>query len=225
LNRLVLFDIDGTLLSAGAISRIALVKALEASFGTRGDLASYDFSGKTDPQIVLELMGAAGVPEPTIRARLPQCLALYEKTLVEELRPEHVEEKPGVSELLMHLSQEKSVTLGLLTGNLERCARLKLDPLSLNRYFPFGAFGSDHEDRYKLPRVAVARARDATGLTFEGKSIVIVGDSIHDVRCGKDLSVRAVAVASGRTSAAALALETPDCLLGDLKGALDSILA
>jgi phosphoglycolate phosphatase len=226
-TRLVLFDIDGTLLSAGAVSRRALRFALEKTFGTVGGMESYDYSGKTDPQIVSELMAAEGFSAALVEERLLGCLALYEEALGRELRPEHVVGKPGVPALLEELERESSVTLGLLTGNLERCARIKLDPLALNPFFPFGAFGSDAADRYRLPRVAVERALRATGTAFSGKSVVIVGDSIHDVRCGRDLGVRAVAVASGRTPKEVLAREEPDALLGDFGGteeALEAIL-
>ena len=93
------------------------------------------------------------------------------------------------------------MTLGLLTGNLEPCARLKLEPIGANRFFAFGAFGSDDEDRYRLAPVALARAREATGIAFEGREAVIVGDSVHDVLCGRGVGVRAVAVATGKTAA------------------------
>jgi phosphoglycolate phosphatase-like HAD superfamily hydrolase len=224
-KRLVLFDIDGTLLSAGRVSRSALTQALAKTFGTTGDMAAYDFSGKTDPQIVLDLMRGAGLGESRVREGLEECLGVYTKTLAEEISPENVEPKPGVADLLERLQGEPSVYLGLLTGNLEPCARLKLGPLSFNRFFPFGAFGSDHEDRYRLPRLAVERAFHQTGLRFEGKSIVVVGDSIHDVRCGRDLSVCSVAVTTGRTSAEVLARESPDVLLPDLTEAFSSIVA
>ena len=123
--------------------------------------------------------------------------------------------KPGIPQLLARLAEEPRVTLALLTGNLERGARLKLEPPGFNRYFPFGAFGSDSEDRYRLPRVAVDRARERTGRAFAGKSVVIVGDSIHDVACGRSLGVRAVAVATGITSPERLAAERPDVLMTD----------
>ncbi len=119
------------------------------------------------------------------------------------------------------------MTLGLLTGNLERGARLKLAPPDYNRYFPFGAFGSDSADRYTLPPVAVERALAHTGRRFSGKSIVIVGDSVHDVACGRDLGVRSVAVATGITSVERLGAEGPDALLADFSDtgrALEAIL-
>jgi phosphoglycolate phosphatase-like HAD superfamily hydrolase len=124
-----------------------------------------------------------------------------------------VEAKPGVKALLAGLAADSRVTLGLLTGNIEPNARLKLAPLDANRYFPFGAFGSDHEDRRRLPEVAVARALAATGAAFAGGEIVIVGDSIHDVLCGRHLGVRAVAVATGKTTEEALRAVEPHALL------------
>jgi phosphoglycolate phosphatase-like HAD superfamily hydrolase len=211
----VLFDIDGTLLSAGGVSARALVEALIRTFGAVGPLDGYDYSGKTDPQIVRELMRGAGFGDAEIAARRETALERYRSRLLELLRPEDVSALPGVGPLLEALAATRGVTLGLLTGNLEPCARAKLAPLDANRHFPFGAFGSDHEDRYRLPALAVARARALTGLEFLGKSVVIVGDSVHDVLCGRGLGVRAVAVATGRTPRQRLAAESPDALLDD----------
>lgn len=214
-TRLVLFDIDGTLLSAGGQSARALGEALLEVFGTAGPLECFDFSGKTDPQIVGELMQGAGLADPLIEERRARALDLYLQRFRKSLRPEHVTAKPGVAALLAALAGEPGVTLGLLTGNLEPSARLKLEPLDANRHFAFGAFGSDHEDRYQLPPIALARARHATGRRFEGRDAVIVGDSVHDVLCGRAVGVRSVAVATGRTSARVLQEAGADALLAD----------
>ena len=117
--------------------------------------------------------------------------------------------------ILERLASDSRVTLGLLTGNLEPGARLKLAPPDYNRYFPFGAFGSDSADRYRLPRLAVERALAHTGRRYEGKSVVIVGDSVHDVACGRSIGVRSVAVATGITSVERLAAEEPDAVFAD----------
>jgi phosphoglycolate phosphatase len=210
-RRLVLFDIDGTLLSAGRASRDALVNALRTVHPHPLDLDRYEFSGKTDPQIIRELLEGrldGGLTPPLLN----RALDLYVENLGREIRPENVKIKPGVEALLARLAGEPSATLGLLTGNLERGARIKLEPVGFNRYFPFGAFGSDHHDRYCLPAIAVARARQTTGFDFHGKAIVVVGDSIHDVGCGRSLGVKTIAVSTGLTPAAALARERPDHL-------------
>jgi phosphoglycolate phosphatase len=198
-ERLVLFDIDGTLLSAGRVFRQALSEALLATFGVTGPIESFAFSGRTDPEIVRGLMRGAGFDDGAIDARLSEALESYAARLIPLLVPDAVTAKIGVPTLVERLADDSRVTLGLLTGNLEPCARAKLEPLALNDYFPFGAYGSDHEERRQLPAIAVERAFRETGRRFAGKAIVIVGDSIHDVRCGRHLGVRAVAVASGTT--------------------------
>jgi phosphoglycolate phosphatase-like HAD superfamily hydrolase len=213
--RLVLFDIDGTLVSAGGVSARALEAALVETYGTAGPADGYDYSGKTDPQIVRELMRGAGLDDPAIEEGRPLALERYHRRLAESLRPEHVQAKPGVLALLEALERAPGVRLGLLTGNLEPCARLKLAPVGANPFFAFGAYGSDDEDRYRLPPVALVRAREATGIAFEGRDTVIVGDSVHDVRCGRGVGVRAVAVATGKTTPATLAEAAPDALVAD----------
>jgi phosphoglycolate phosphatase len=222
-RRLILFDIDGTLLSAGGVSSRAMVDALIDGFGTAGAAHEYDYSGKTDPQIVRELMRGAGIPDARIDAAMGAVLADYRTRLHARLRPEHVRAKPGVEAVVEALAADGRVTLALLTGNLEPCARAKLEPLGLNRHFLFGAYGSDHEDRYCLPSVAVARATAHTGAEFSGEEVVIIGDSIHDVLCGKSLGVRAVAVATGKTPRERLAAEQPHALLDDLSDTAHSL--
>ncbi len=212
--RLVLFDIDGTLLSAGRISRQALSEAfLDARCG-EVPLDGYEFSGKTDPQIIRELL-AGRVAASEIDRIAELALALYLDHLERRMHAEAVVPKRGAEALLQRLAADPGVTLALLTGNHERGARVKLEPVGFNAYFPFGAFGSDHADRYELPTIAVSRARERTGREFDGKEVVIVGDSIHDVACGRKLNVKSVAVASGLTSSERLAREAPDHLFDD----------
>lgn len=215
MRRLVLFDIDGTLLSATGISARCLGEALVEVFGESGPMEGYDYSGKTDPQIVRELMHAAGRDDAEIERRRPGTLASYARRLADTLRAEHVRVKPGIHALVSALEASEGVRLGLLTGNLEACARTKLQPPGLNGSFGFGAYGSDHEDRYRLPELALERARAATGIAFRGADVVIVGDSVHDVLCGRSLGVRAVAVATGRTPAAVLEAAGPEATLDD----------
>ncbi|MGH9399798.1 MAG: HAD family hydrolase, partial [Thermoanaerobaculia bacterium] len=154
-GKLVLFDIDGTLLSAGRVARESILVALERAYGWRAgqehqDRARYDFSGKTDPQIVRELVADA-VGRQRCEESLGRALDLYVEELERRLTPGTVVTKPGIPELLARLRAEPKVTLGLLTGNIERGARIKLEPPGFNATFPFGAFGSDSADRYELP--------------------------------------------------------------------------
>jgi len=225
-TRLILFDIDGTLLSAGRAARESILAALRAVLGWDGTADGNDFSGKTDPQILRELVEES-VGADRFQAELARVLDRYVEELRSRLRPEAVVPKPGVPELLERLAREPNVVLGLLTGNIERGARLKLDPPGFNRYFPFGAFGDDSADRYRLPAVAVARARERTGRDFAGESVVIIGDSVHDVGCGRPLGARTVAVATGPTSAERLAAERPNALFqdfSDVRAAAEAIL-
>jgi phosphoglycolate phosphatase-like HAD superfamily hydrolase len=226
-RRLVLFDVDGTLLTARQVFKAALAEALNATFGTAGPFDGFSFSGRTDPEIVRGLMHRAGLDDTVIDARMTEALARYQAALLPRLLPGAIEAKPGIPRLVEHLARDERATLGLLTGNLEGCARAKLEPLGLNPYFPFGAYGSDHEDRAALPQIAVERAWQATGRRFAAKAIVIVGDSIHDVRCGRHMGVRAVAVTSGSTSREELLAERPDALLdslADIEAATGAIL-
>ncbi|HKF44311.1 MAG TPA: HAD hydrolase-like protein [Thermoanaerobaculia bacterium] len=224
---LVLFDIDGTLLSAGRAARESVLAALSDVYGwTHTNGNSHDFSGKTDPQIVRELV-EKDVGKPRCEELLQRALDRYLEEFSRRLTSEAVVAKPGAVELVSRLSETPSVTLGLLTGNLERGARMKLEPLALNPRFPFGAFGSDSEDRYRLPAIAVERARAHCGRDFAGKEVVVVGDSVHDVLCGRSLGVRSVAVATGPTTAERLAEQGPDVLLpnfADTSAALEAIL-
>jgi len=212
--RLILFDIDGTLLSAGRAARDSILAALESVLGWKGSADGNDFSGKTDPQILRELVEES-VGDDRFDATLSRVLDRYVEELKSRLRPDAVVPKPGIPELLERLDREPAVVLGLLTGNIERGARLKLGPPGFNRYFPFGAFGDDSADRYCLPAVAVGRARERTGHDFPPASVVVIGDSVHDVGCGRSLGARTIAVATGPTPAEKLAGERPHALFSD----------
>jgi phosphoglycolate phosphatase len=203
--RLVLFDIDGTLITDGGAAREAYAQALGEVYGYRGDLRRYDFSGRTDPQITHMVLGDAGFSRDDIEASM---LRLWERYLDALTRnaPGRVRVLPGVQELLASLADDARVVLGLLTGNIEPGARIKLANAALNDYFPFGAFGSDSAKREELPPIAIARA----GRRFEARDVVIVGDSIYDVRCGVPHDATTIAIASGKTSAELLRAENPD---------------
>ena len=206
-DRLVLFDIDGTLLTAGGAAREAFGDALTAVYGYDGDLDRYDFSGLTDPQIATMILTDAGLTAGSITSRLPQLWEHYLGGLARKV-PGRARVLPGICEALEALACDARVTLALLTGNIEPGARLKLGAAGINEYFPFGAFGSDSSRREDLPPIAVARA----GRPFPARDVVIIGDSIFDVRCGVPHDARTIAIASGKTPRALLEAEKPDYL-------------
>lgn len=224
--RLVLFDIDGTLVTDDGASRDAFAEALRDVFAYTGDLSRYDFSGRTDPQIAHMILSDAGVDAADIEVGLRPLWDHYLAGLRRNATWGRVRVLPGIVPLLDALAGDRSVVLALLTGNIEPGARLKLAPPALNGFFPFGAFGSDSADRGKLPPIAVARAEEHAGIRFRAGDVVIIGDSIYDVRCGAPWDATTIAVASGRTSAELLRAENPRHLFEsaeDLEGLLAAI--
>jgi phosphoglycolate phosphatase len=217
--KLALFDIDGTILNCGPQVRPLFAEALVEVFGTAGDLDAYDFSGRTDPRIVLDLLTGAGVLESEVMAGLPRVRALYVERLERVLDRERMRLLPGVPELLEDLARREDVVLALLTGNWEPGARAKLSRFDLNRFFAFGAFGCDAVDRSDLPPVAFERAERAVGRRFRPEETLIIGDSLHDVSCAQAHGIPVLAVATGRTPAESLRAAGADWVVSDLREA------
>jgi len=216
--KLVLFDIDGTILHGGGAGRRAINRALVEVFGSTGP-ADHRFDGKTDPQIVRELMRHAGHVDDHIDDHMEALLAQYLVYLESELRdPEHgARVFPGVRALLDELHRHDDVMLGLLTGNLADGARAKLRAVDIDPgLFRVGAYGSDHEDRPELPAIAQRRAREQVGVDVPGGDVVVIGDTPADVTCGRGIGARAIAVATGHYSVEDLAAHDPDAVFSDL---------
>jgi phosphoglycolate phosphatase-like HAD superfamily hydrolase len=213
-RRLVLWDIDGTLVTDGGASREAFDAALREVYDYSGDLDRYDFSGRTDPQIARMVLRDDGFDDAAVDARLGTLWAHYLDGVRRRIAG-RVRALAGIPAILERLAATDQVLLALLTGNLEPGARLKLDPVDLNRYFAFGAFGSDSAHREQLPPIAVERASQRHGHRFSGRDVVILGDSIYDVRCGTPHGATTIAIASGKTAGATLRAENPDCYFDD----------
>ena len=217
MQRLILFDIDGTLLTTNGVAGRAFRSALQRVFGTSGPRDGYSFAGKTDPQIAGDLMRLAGVSQDRVDAALADVLTHYAVLLEESMSGDDVHVFPGVRELLERLDTIPDTVLGLLTGNAREGARLKLGAAGLPfERFQVGAFGSDHRDRRELPAIAIARTEELFGHRFSGKSVVIIGDTPLDVACGEHLGVRTIAVATGSYSEEELRLCSPDYLFASL---------
>lgn len=215
-RRLILFDVDGTLISTQGRAGRALASAITEVFGVTAPMERYRLSGKTDPQIVFELMELCGFPRERVTPHLGRILDAYLSRLDAALPPEHVHVLPGVREVLAALAARPDVRVGLLTGNVQPGAALKVERAGLSRFFEVGAFGSDAEDRNLLVPVARARATARWGDGFEGMQTVVVGDAEADIRCARAGGARAVAVATGGASPEVLAALDPDALLPTL---------
>jgi phosphoglycolate phosphatase-like HAD superfamily hydrolase len=214
--RVFLFDVDGTLVTAGGAGRIALGRALEEVYGAAGAIDRYDFRGKTDPRIVLDLLGAAGWHEADIRARLAACFAAYVRELEALIADgRRVRVMPGVAALVSALSTRDDAIVGLLTGNIEPGARVKLRSTGLWPLFRVGAFGSDDDDRRRLPAIACRRVHALVGREIPFERVTIIGDTPLDVDCARACGAVAVAVATGHHPAGELAACRPDLLFGD----------
>jgi len=230
MHRLILFDIDGTLLTADGAGKRAFHAGLRRVFGPVPDLPGYSFAGRTDPQIARDLLRAAGCLDAEIEAGLPELFRIYVEHLEEEVRRVDVHPLPGIFPLLERIeSAGEHTVLGLLTGNVAGGARIKLRAAGIDPdRFRVGAFGSDHADRPELPAVAVARAEALTGHRYRGKEVVIIGDTPLDVACGEHLGVRTIAVATGVHGLEELEACGPDHLfahLGDTERVWEAIRA
>jgi phosphoglycolate phosphatase len=216
--KLVLFDIDGTLLLSDGAGRRAIHRALIEAFGETGP-KDYWFDGKTDPQIVRDLMRLAGHTDDRIDREMGTLLARYVNYLLEELHAPGYDPRPlpGVPELLDALEARADVALGLLTGNIELGAHAKLEAVGIDpARFPVGAFGSDHAHRPELPAIARERLRERLGVHVAGDSIVVIGDTPADLTCGSSIGANAIGVATGRFSVEQLSEYRPIAVFENL---------
>ena len=219
---LLLFDIDGTLLSTDGAGRRAIHRALTDHAGTPGVLPGYRLDGKTDPQIVRELLEQGGHSSPHDQAVIEEICTRYVVNLREELkRPGYVTRAmpgvPALLEALVPMEESGDVMVGLLTGNVVGGAELKLQAAGIGfGRFAVGAFGLDGHHRPDLPPVALARASERLGRPVRGADTWIIGDTPADVACGRPVGARALAVATGTYRVADLEATGAELVLADL---------
>ena len=243
MDRLVLFDIDCTLIDAHGAGGRAILRAIKDVYGVEGELGDYSFHGRTDPGIIADLAGLWGGAEPgevvdeyegetqpravhdlaerlgapagSVDRLVGDCIARYVELLHDEIARAQVETLPGIKEMVTALTADRRALVGLLTGNVVEGARLKLEPTGLFPLFKVGAYGSDSALRADLPAIALARAEALEGRRYAGKDVVVIGDTPADVECGASLGVTAIAVATGRHGLDELAAHAPDHLFAD----------
>ncbi len=225
MRKLVLFDIDGTILSTGGIGGRSLYRAIKEVCREKGmfgdnptpELGRVRMSGGMDTQIVHDILEGV-LPESTVQQLLPDIFDRIAELLREGCQAEeaNVILLDGVQELISAVTDHEACLPGLLTGNNKGGAAAKLDVFNLTPFFQLGAFGDDARSRNALPAIAASRAFEKTGVRFTGKDIVIIGDTPRDIECARHAGAYAIAVATGQYSRAELTPHQPDVLFDDL---------
>ena len=221
--RLVLFDIDGTLVNTGGAGSDAMTRAFAELYRIADGFTGIRMSGKTDRLILQEALDNHRVPleDGAFDVFHERYLFHLHHTLQEPARPRRL--MPGLPHLLDVLGTRTDVLVGLLTGNVVGGAQLKLESFGMWQYFRLGAYGSDASDRNALVPIAQHRARALLGYHFSPTQIVVIGDTPRDIRCAQVHGARAIAVATGSYSLAELQQHRPDhCFhdLGDIQAVL-----
>jgi phosphoglycolate phosphatase len=211
---LILFDIDGTLVLGARCHYQAFVEAVKKFYGIKDDISGINYAGKTDPQILREVLTLGGLNEDQIMQNFQVCLDYMAYYYLKNVHYENVRSLDGVNDLLIEL-QRRNVLLGLVTGNLESIAYAKLGKVGLDGYFSFGGFGSDHSNRSFLVKKALKQAQDQFG--YKGKHIFVIGDTPRDVKAAKASNLLTIGVATGRYSKEELEDCGADYVLENLK--------
>lgn len=215
--RLLLFDIDGTLIRSHGAGRAVLSAALKEVFGTAGPIDTYRFGGKTDRRIIRDLLTAEGVSLRTIEAKLPETFRQMAEKGAAYFPESGMSICPGAEKLLTALQSRPDAVIGLLTGNIAETAPLKLQAAGIDpAQFVLGAYGSDSADRNKLPAIAMERAAELTNCTFIGSNTTIIGDTPADILCARAGQATAVSIASGWHARDTLSKHHPDFLFDNL---------
>ncbi len=221
--KVLLFDIDATLLLSGGAGRRALNKTFLELYGLEEAMEGVTPDGKTDPLIIREIFEKklAGL---TFEVEFSRVARRYIDHLrVEVDRSQGFRLMPGVQDLLEGLSAHQQFALGIATGNLEQGAWIKLRRAGLDRYFRFGGFGSDSEDRAEVIRAAIGRAKQILARNLMPASVYVIGDTPRDIVYAKQVGVKTIAVATGRSTLDELSRYEPDHLFKDFSNPTDVI--
>jgi phosphoglycolate phosphatase len=206
---LILFDVDGTLIKGHGMGRIALERAFAEIHGVPAEdnpvVRTVLFAGNSDPYILADMARVLEVAADAFHARAAELEEAYVRHLRQTVaQAENLAPCPGVAELLPRLDAHPVLALGLLTGNIEAGARVKLERFGMNRYFPFGGFGGDGRDRAEMARAARERAERATGCAFAPEDVLVVGDTVYDITAGRDNGFLTAGVGTGPVSLEAM---------------------
>jgi phosphoglycolate phosphatase len=216
-GKLFLFDIDGTILNAHQVPRIAMRRVLLNRFDDFSYHGDFSFTGRTDWEIVEHLLAYAKVKVNITTKLIHDILKEFGLELEKEInRNTPPDLHPGIFDLVTALNQNPSAYLGLVTGNVAAGARSKLRATGLDQYFPVGAYGDDARERNFLPQIAIKRAEQYYQERIGRNNIWIIGDSIQDIICARVNQLRNLIVCTGWTSRPELELEKPEVIMDNL---------
>lgn len=214
-RKLVLFDIDGTLVLYRGREAYGIFEDMSRElFGRELSLDNYRFSGKTDKAISYEVLTIAGVPEADIAPREPEIYEWVTKQLAERTNPESFDLLPNVRTILDAI--DTSTTKALLTGNIERCAAIKLSHFDLLHHFEFGVYGTESRDRNDLGPIALKKYQEHAGEQIAPEDVVIIGDTINDVLVAKHIGAKCIVTLTGRSTYDEVAPYKPEYIFNDL---------
>jgi len=216
MNKLVLFDLDKTLLFGIAAHRKAFHEAFKEIYGVDTTIDIIDHQGMTDQQIIIRVLKKLRFSDSEIKPKLKECMRFMAEEFEKAAEQEKIVPLPGAKELLEELSK-RNVLLGMVTGNLEPIAWCKLQKAGLNPYFRFGTFGSDAIERNTLVKIALKKAKEEFGFELDGNNAFLLGDTPRDVVAGKTAGVKTIGIATGDFSTEELKEAGADFVLEDLK--------
>lgn len=215
--KLVLFDIDGTLLHAGGIGRAAMKRSMQEVFGTTGAVESHQFGGKTDWSILNELLADYGYSSEQLGEKIgaySEAMSRHTAALVSDYRGKAM---PGAIDLVQDFRKRDDRLIGLITGNVIGSVPVKLRMAGYEpKWFAVGAYGHESPDRNLLARLALERATQHIGREISPADVIVIGDTPADVACARAIHAVAVAVRTGFATEEELNAAQPDFLLDDL---------
>ena len=215
--KLLSFDLDQTLVDFISVHNEATQKLFKKVFNIEAKLAEIDFTGKSLNDNFRELARFKNIPEDIFRKKSQQLLEIYETIFGDSLPPNAVENiLPGAEELLNELSKTDHI-ISLYTGNSRRIVSSVFKATNLGKYFKFCQYGTEVKNRVDMVRLAIEKAEKLTGHEYKNKDIVIIGDSIRDIECGKPFTALTIAVATGLHTKLQLSAKEPDYLFTDLR--------
>lgn len=224
IRKLVLFDIDGTLLRSNGASREAKAQAMQIVFGTDAGIRHHPFGGKTDWQILREVLEPQGINSEQIGREMPRYEEVFAEKLAAIMHEYQTFALPGALDVVTHLKQRPDILIGLITGNTSQTAPVKLRAAGFDpSIFVVGAFGNESDDRNLLAQHAYQRAQQSAGHAIAPSDVIIVGDTVLDVWCARAIGAIAVTVFTGFEERETLIAAQPDFLLEDLSTFLEQV--